>query len=53
MSTAEDNATVEQVEKLTGRIKRQLREADRGTWRVEITDKEGNIFKILRFSITD
>jgi len=31
----------------------QLREADRGPWRVEITDKEGNVFKILRFSITD
>ena len=31
----------------------QLREADRGTWRVEITDKEGNVFKVLRFSITD
>ena len=31
----------------------QLREADRGPWRVEISDKEGNIFKILRFSITD
>jgi hypothetical protein len=31
----------------------QLREADRGPWRVEITDKDGNIFKILRFSITD
>jgi hypothetical protein len=31
----------------------QLREADRGPWRVEITDKDGNIFKTLRFSITD
>ena len=31
----------------------QLREADRGPWRVEITDKEGNVFKVLRFSITD
>jgi hypothetical protein len=31
----------------------QLREADRGPWRVEITDKKGNVFKILRFSITD
>ena len=31
----------------------QLREADRGPWRVEITDKDGNIFKILRFSIAD
>jgi len=31
----------------------QLREADRGPWRVEITDKDGNIFKTLRFSITE
>ncbi len=31
----------------------QLREADRGPWRVEIADKDGNILKILRFSITD
>jgi len=31
----------------------QLREADRGPWRVEITDKDGNVFKTLRFSITD
>lgn len=31
----------------------QLREADRGPWRVEITDKDGNMLKILRFSITD
>ena len=31
----------------------QLREADRGPWRVEITDKNGNIFRTLRFSITD
>jgi hypothetical protein len=31
----------------------QLREADRGPWRVEITDKDGNILKTLRFSITD
>ena len=31
----------------------QLREADQGPWRVEITDKDGNIFKTLRFSITD
>ena len=31
----------------------ELREADRGPWRVEITDKDGNIFKTLRFSITD
>lgn len=31
----------------------QLREADRGPWRVEITDPRGHIFKVLRFSITD
>ncbi len=31
----------------------QLREADKGPWRVEITGPEGKIFKILRFSILD
>ena len=31
----------------------QLREADKGPWRVEIVDGRGNIFKTLRFSITD
>ena len=31
----------------------QLREADRGPWRVEVTDQEGYIFETLRFSITD
>lgn len=31
----------------------QFREADKGLWRVEITDPEGNIFHVLRFSITD
>ena len=31
----------------------RLREADKGPWRVEITDEEGNIFSTLRFSITD
>ena len=31
----------------------QLREADRGPWRVEVSDREGRILKILRFSITD
>ncbi len=31
----------------------QFREADKGLWRVEITDPEGNIFYVLRFSITD
>jgi hypothetical protein len=31
----------------------QLREADKGPWRVEITDQAGTFFRILRFSITD
>jgi len=31
----------------------QFREADKGLWRVEITDPEGNIFYVLKFSITD
>lgn len=31
----------------------QLREADKGPWRVEITDASGRVFKILRFSVTD
>jgi hypothetical protein len=31
----------------------QLREADRGPWRVEITDQDGNVLKILRFSVTN
>jgi hypothetical protein len=31
----------------------QLRESDKGPWRVEITDKDGRIFRVLRFSITD
>ena len=31
----------------------QLREADRGPWRVEVTDQEGYLFETLRFSITD
>jgi hypothetical protein len=30
-----------------------LRKNDKGPWRVEITDEQGNIFQILRFSITD
>ena len=30
----------------------QLREADRGPWRVEITDQDDNILKILRFGVT-
>jgi hypothetical protein len=31
----------------------QFREADKGPWRVEITDLKGNLFQTLRFSITD
>ncbi len=31
----------------------QLREADQGPWRVEITDKDGRILRLFRFSITD
>jgi hypothetical protein len=31
----------------------QLREADKGPWRVEITDQTGRVFGKLRFSITD
>lgn len=31
----------------------QLREADQGPWRVEITDQHGRILRLLRFSITD
>jgi len=31
----------------------QLREADKGPWRVEITDRKGALFSIVRFSITD
>jgi len=31
----------------------QLRKADKGPWRVEISDKEGNLIDVLRFSITD
>ena len=31
----------------------KLRQADKGPWRVEITDQDGNILRILRFSITD
>ena len=30
----------------------QLREADEGPWRVEVTDQAGHILAILRFSIT-
>lgn len=31
----------------------QLREADKGPWRVEITDEQGQMLRVLRFSITD
>ncbi len=31
----------------------QLRETDKGPWRVEITDYKGTVLHILRFSITD
>lgn len=31
----------------------QLREADQGPWRVEVTDQDGHILRLLRFSITD
>jgi hypothetical protein len=31
----------------------QLHDSDKGPWRVEITDEEGNILKTLRFSVID
>jgi hypothetical protein len=31
----------------------QLRESDKGPWRVEITDSEGQILQVLRFSVTE
>ncbi len=31
----------------------QLREADKGPWRVEISDSKGRRLKVLRFSITE
>ena len=31
----------------------QLRDADKGPWRVEVTDVNGEIMQTLRFSITD
>ena len=31
----------------------QLRETDKGPWRVEISDQKGHLLRILRFSITD
>ncbi len=31
----------------------QLRETDKGPWRVEIIDQNGRVFDVLRFSIVD
>lgn len=31
----------------------QLRETDKGPWRVEVTDQNGRVFQVLRFSIVD
>ena len=31
----------------------QMRDADKGPWRVEIRDEDNNILKILRFSMSD
>jgi hypothetical protein len=31
----------------------QLREEDKGPWHIEITDQNGKVFDIVRFSITD
>jgi hypothetical protein len=31
----------------------QLRATDKGPWRVEISDQDGYVFNVLRFSITD
>jgi len=31
----------------------RFREADKGPWRIEITDLQGTVFQTLRFSITD
>lgn len=31
----------------------QLRETDKGPWRVEVVDENGNVLRVLRFSITD
>ncbi len=31
----------------------QLREADIGPWRVDITDEDGNVFRTLRFSVSE
>ncbi|MBI5592802.1 MAG: DUF2914 domain-containing protein [Deltaproteobacteria bacterium] len=31
----------------------QLRESDKGPWRVEVTDSGGRILQVLRFSVTE
>ena len=31
----------------------QLRESDKGPWRVEITDASGKVLQVLRFSVTE
>ena len=31
----------------------QLRETDKGPWRVEVSDQNGHVFNVFRFSITD
>ena len=31
----------------------QLREADKGPWRVEVTDQKGHVFRVMRFSVTE
>ena len=31
----------------------QLRESDKGPWRVEITNQKGTLLRVVRFSITD
>ena len=31
----------------------QLRESDKGPWRVEITDSDGRLLQVLRFSVTE
>ena len=31
----------------------QLRETDKGPWRVEVSDQNGKVFDVIRFSITD
>ena len=31
----------------------QIREGDKGPWRVEIVDMDGHVYKVLRFSLTD